>query len=56
MFPLPKNKIKLNKETGKYEMVTVGFVIVLTSNGGFEFWTKNPNNPTRIFSKDGLDI
>lgn len=56
MHPLAKEKIKLNSETGKHEMVTVGFMIVLRENGGFEFWTKCPVEPTKIFSKNGLSI
>ncbi len=56
MHPLAKEKIKLNNETGKHEMITVGFLIILNENGGFEFWTKDIVEPTKIFSKNGLVI
>lgn len=56
MHPLSKEKIKLNNETGKHEMITVGFLIILNENGGFEFWTKDPVEPTKIFSKNGLSM
>ena len=56
MHPLNKEKIKLNNETGKLEMITVGFLIILNENGSFEFWTKDLVEPTKIFSKNGLSI
>ena len=55
MFPLPKEKITLNKETGKHELITVGFLIVISNDGAFEFWSKSLV-PTKIFSKNGSAI
>ncbi len=52
MFPLTKDKIQFNRENGRNEMITVGFVIVLYENGGFDFWSKT-TQPIKIFSKKG---
>lgn len=52
MFPLPKEKITLNKETGKHELITVGFLIIISDDGAFEFWSKSLT-PSKIFSKIG---
>jgi hypothetical protein len=54
MFQLPKEKLKLNIETGNKEMITVGFLIILNENGSFEFWSKGPS-PSIIFTKRGLN-
>lgn len=52
MFPLPKDKIQHNSQSGRNEMITVGFLIVLYENGGFDFWSKT-SEPFKIFSKKG---
>lgn len=53
MFPLTKEKLKFNPESGRNEMITVGFMISIEKNGTFQFWSKNPGCPTLIFSKFG---
>ena len=53
MFPLTKEKLKFNSESGRNEMITVGFMISIEKNGTFQFWSKNPGCPTLIFSKFG---
>lgn len=53
MFPLSKDKLKFNAESGKNEMITVGFTIYINKNGSFEFWSKNPKEPKLILSKSG---
>ena len=53
MFPLTKEKLKFNPESGRNEMITVGFMISIEKNGTFQFWTKTPGCPTLLFSKYG---
>lgn len=52
MFPLAKDKIQHNSQSCRNEIITVGFLIVLYENGGFDFWSKTAE-PYKIFSKNG---
>ncbi len=58
MNTVPEERIKINPETGKMEMLTTGLTIVLEEDGSFDIWTiKRGNFDTkRVYHKNGLKI
>ena len=55
MWPIPADRIKVNPETGKTEMLAVGLTIQINKNGAFEVWTITRGNQLskKIFFKTG---
>ena len=58
MNPVPEERIKINPNTGKMEMLTTGLTIVLDEDGSFDIWTIKRGNldMKRIYHKKGLKI
>ncbi|CAF0958686.1 unnamed protein product [Brachionus calyciflorus] len=55
MYPIPEDRIKFNLDTGITEMLAVGIIIYIYSNGSFEIWTVSRGNfmPKKILAIAG---
>ena len=55
MHPIPPDRIKVNVDTGKTEMLAVGLTIFINTNGAFEVWSVNRGNQMskKLFFKTG---
>jgi hypothetical protein len=58
MYPVPDDRIRVNRETGKTEMLTTGLTIIIELDGGFDIWTIQRGNfePKKLFHKDGVKL
>jgi hypothetical protein len=58
MNPVPHERIQINPETGKMEMLTTGLTIVLEEDGSFDIWTIKRGNfdVKRVYHKNGVKI
>jgi hypothetical protein len=56
MHPIPKERIKLNPDTGITELLSVGLITYIHPNGYIEMWTlpRGKREPQRIFKKKAL--
>jgi hypothetical protein len=55
MFPIPKERIRHNEETGLTECLTTGMIIYISKNGSFEMWTvpRGFYESKKLFFKNG---
>ena len=55
MWPIPPDRIKVNPDTGKIEMLAVGLIIQINTNGAFEVWSVNRScqQSKKLFFKMG---
>ena len=55
MFPIPKDRIRLNEETNMWELLTVGMIIYVKKNGSFEMWSfpRGLFESKKLFFKNG---
>ncbi len=56
MYPVPKDRIIVNPQTGQTELLTTGIIVYVNNNGSFEMWTKQRGAfmSKKLFHKNGV--
>jgi hypothetical protein len=56
MYPVPKDRIIINPQTGQTELLTTGIIVYVNNNGSFEMWTKQRGAfmSKKLFHKNGI--